>query len=112
MASGQGFEDRLEGVCALESCGVDGCSHVGLGLRGPHGAVAVGHFPLDHAVSQLSLRAIVGGFDLAGIVAKGQKLVSRAPNLGLQLSGEVASGRRRQKGFELPFELSLLPREG
>jgi hypothetical protein len=36
------LEDCLEGVCALESCGVDGCAHISLGLGGPHGAVAVG----------------------------------------------------------------------
>jgi hypothetical protein len=33
--SRQGFEDRLEGICAFEACGVDGYSDVRLGLRGP-----------------------------------------------------------------------------
>ena len=61
-----------------------------------------------------SLRSerVVRDVDLAGIIAKGQKLVSRAPDFGLQLSGEVASGRRGQKRFELFFQLSLFPREG
>ena len=84
--SRQGFEDRLEGVCAVQPCGVDGCSYVRLGLRGPHGAIAIGDFSLDHAGPQLSLRAIIGGGDLAGIVAKDQKLVLRAPDFGLQLA--------------------------
>jgi hypothetical protein len=84
--SRQGFEDRLEGVCAVQPCGVDGCSYVRLGLRGPHGAIAIGDFSLDHAGPQFSLRAIIGGVDLAGIVAKGQKLVLRGPDFGLQLA--------------------------
>jgi hypothetical protein len=37
-------------------------------LGGPHGTVAVCDFSLDHAGPQLSLRAVVGGLDLAGIV--------------------------------------------
>ena len=70
--SGRDFENCLEGVCAAEPCGVDGCAHISLGLRGPYGAVAVGDFSLDHAGPQLSLRAVVGGLDFAGIIAKDQ----------------------------------------
>jgi hypothetical protein len=86
IGSDQDFENCLEGVSAPEPCCVDGCSDVRLGLRGPHGAIAIGHFPLDHAGPQLSLRAIIGRVDFAGIIAKGQKLVSRAPDFGLQLA--------------------------
>ena len=38
--------------------------------------------------------------------------MSRAPNFGLQLPGEIASSGRAQKGCELFFQLSLFPREG
>src|ERR1035437_7839096 len=41
----------VEGVCAFEPCGVDGCSHICLSLGGPHGAIAVGDFSLDHTGS-------------------------------------------------------------
>jgi hypothetical protein len=85
VSSRQGFEDRLEGVCAVQPCGIDSCSYVRLGLRSPHGAIAIGDFWLDHAGPQLSLRAIIGGVDLARIVAKGQKLVLRT-RFGLQLA--------------------------
>ena len=100
-ASGQSIEDCLEGICALEFCGVDGCPDVRLGLRGPHGAIAIGHFPLDHAGPQLSLRAIIGGVDLARIVAKDQKLLLRPTDFGLQLACEVAFCRCGEKGGEL-----------
>jgi hypothetical protein len=42
VSSRPGFEDRLEGVCAVQPCGIDGCSYVRLGLRSPHGAIAIG----------------------------------------------------------------------
>src|ERR1017187_4389898 len=48
LSSRQGVEDSLEGVCAFEPCGVDGCSHICLSLGGPHGSIAVGDFSLDH----------------------------------------------------------------
>ena len=95
--SGEGGEDDVEAIGAVEPCGVDGCSHIRFGFGGPHGAVAVGHFSLDHARAEFSLRGVVGGIDLAGVVAKGKKLIARAPDFGLQLSGEIASGRRGQK---------------
>src|SRR5271166_2654046 len=78
---------------------------------GPHGSVAVCDFSLDHARAEFALRGVVGDVDLPGIIAKGQKLVSRAPDFGLQFPGEVASGWRGQKRFELFFQLSFLPRE-
>ncbi len=77
------------------------------GLCGPHGAVAVGGFSLDHAGPQLSLRAVVGGLDLAGMVAEGQKLVSRAPDFGLQLARQVALRRRAEHIGELIFQRAL-----
>ena len=55
IGSDQDFENCLEGVSAPEPCCVDGCSHISLGLGGPHCAVAVGDFPLDHAGPQFSL---------------------------------------------------------
>ncbi len=55
IGSEQDFENCLEGVSAPEPCCVDGCSYISLGLGGPHCAVAVGDFPLDHAGSQFSL---------------------------------------------------------
>jgi len=76
-------------------------------LGGPHGAVAVGNFSLDHAGPQLSLRAVVGGLDLAGIIAKDQKLILRPPDFGLQLACEVAFCRCGKKGGELLFKLAL-----
>ena len=76
-------------------------------MGGPHGAVAVGNFSLDHAGPQLSLRAVVGGLDLAGIIAKDQKLILRPPDFGLQLASEVAFCRCGKKGGELLFKLAL-----
>ncbi len=105
--SDQYFENCLEGVSAPEPCCVDGCAHISLGLGGPHGAVAVGDFPLDHAGPQLSFRAVVGGLDFAGIIAKGQKLVSRAPDFGLQLARQVAFRRRAENIGELLFKRAL-----
>ena len=61
--------------------------------------------------AEFALRGVVGDVDLAGIIAKGQKLVSRAPDFGLQFPREVASGWRGQKRFELFFQFSFLPRE-
>jgi len=111
--SGQGGEDDIEGVGAVEARGVDGCSHIRFGFGGPHGAIAVGwsHFSLDHARVEFSLRGVVGGIDLAAIVAKGQKLISGTPDFGLQFSSEIAAGRRGQKGFKLLLQLSLFPRQ-
>src|SRR5208283_3444314 len=77
------------------------------------GALSNGNYPppphgsLDHARAEFALRGVVG-VDFAGIVAKGQKLVSRAPDFGLQFPSEVASGRRGQKSFELFFQFSFL----
>jgi hypothetical protein len=76
-------------------------------LGGPHGSVAVCDFSLDHAGPQLSLRGVVGGLDLAGIIAKDQKLLLRPADFGLQLTCEVASCRRDEKGRELLFKLAL-----
>ena len=95
----------------MEPCGVDGCADVGFRFGGPHCAIAVGDLSLDHARAEFALRGVVGGVDLARIVAKGQKLVSRAPDFGLQFPGEIAFGRCGQKRFELFFQLSFLPRE-
>ncbi len=111
-ASGQSIEDCLEGICSLESCGVDGGSDVRLGLRGPHGAIAIGDFSLDHAGPQLSLRAIIGGVDVAGIIAKGKKLVLRAPDFGLELARQVALRRRAENIGELPFKRALFAGDG
>ena len=58
--SGQGAEDDVEGVGAVESCGVDCRSHVRFGLGRPHGAITVGHFSLDHAGAELAFRTVVG----------------------------------------------------
>jgi hypothetical protein len=69
--------------------------------------MAVGNFSLDHAGPQLSLRAVVGGLDLAGIIAKDQKLILRPPDFGLQLACEVAFCRCGKKGGELLFKLAL-----
>ena len=76
-------------------------------MGGPHGAVAVCDFSLNHAGPELSLRAVVGGLDLARIVAKDQKLLLRPTDFGLQLACEVASCRRGKKGRELLFKLAL-----
>ena len=89
-ASGQRGDDDIEWVGSLEPRGVDGGSHVGLGLSSPHCAVAVGHLSLDDTWPQLSLRTVVGGVHLSGIVAEGQQLVSRPSGFGLKLpSGEI-----------------------
>src|SRR5208337_4890772 len=77
------------------------------GRPSTYGAVAVCDFSLDHAGPQLSLRAVVGGLDLARIVAKDQKLLLRPTDFGLQLACEVASCRRGKKGRELLFKLAL-----
>ena len=104
-------DDDVEGIGALEPRGIVCRSHVRFGFGRPHGAVAVGDLSLDHAGSELALGGIVGDVDLAWIIAKRQKLISGTSDLGLQLSGEVASGGRGQKDGELLFQLSLFPRE-
>jgi hypothetical protein len=109
--SSQGGEDDIEGVGALDPCGIDGRSHVGFGFCSPRAAVAVGDLSLDHARSEPAFRRVVGGVDLAGIIAKGEKLVSRPPDFGLQFSGPIAPGWRGQKDCELLFQLALFPRE-
>ena len=76
--SGEGGEDDVEAIGAVEPCGVDGCSHIRFGFGGRHGAAAVGRFWRDHARAEFALRGGGGGIDLAGIVAKGKQLVSRA----------------------------------
>lgn len=76
----------------------------------PHGAITVGDLSLDHARSQLSLRGVVGDVHLARIVAECEQLISGAPDLGLQLAGEIAPSRGDQQGCELLFQLALFPR--
>ena len=110
-ASGQGVYDDGEGVCAVEPCGVDGRPHVRFGFGGPHGAVAVRHLSLDHTRAELALGGVVGDVDLAGVIAEGQELVSCAPDFGLQVSGEIASGRSGQKGLEPLFQFPLFSRQ-
>ena len=94
--SSQGGEDHFEGICGFEARGVDCGSHIGLGLSRPHRAVAIGDLSLDHAGLQLSFRAIVCDVDLAGEIAKGEKLVARPADLGLQCLRQIAAGRRGQ----------------
>ena len=78
---------------------VDGCAHIRFGPRGPHCAVAVGDFSLDHAGAQPSLRAVIGGVNLTGIIAKSQKLVAGPSDFCLQLACEVALRRRAVPKF-------------
>ena len=75
-------------------------------MGGPHGSVAVCDFSLDHAGPQLSLRGVVGGLDLAGIIAKDQKLVLRA-RLWLAAGAPGRIGGRAEKVFELLFKRAL-----
>lgn len=110
--STDGREDDVEGVCALEPCGVDGRSHVGFGLSRPHCAITVGDFSLDHAGAELAFRAVVGGFDLSGKIAKGEQLALSAGDFGLEVAGEIAIRRRGQEEAELLFQLPLFPRQG
>ena len=98
----------MEGVGAFEAGGVDGCSNIRLGLSGPHGAVAVGDFSLDDAWSQIAFAVVVGCLDLAGIVAKRQKLIAGPGDPGLDLVGQFAERRRPQDIGELPLEFALL----
>lgn len=83
LRSGQGAEDHGEGVRAFEPCGIDGRADIRFSFCGPHGSIAVGDFSLDHARSKFALGRVVRDIDLAGIIAKGEKLISRAPNFGL-----------------------------
>ena len=76
-------EDDVEGVGAFEASCVDGGSHVRFGFGGPHCAVAVGDLSLDDAGAEFALLRVVCRVDLVGIVAKGEKLVSRASDFGL-----------------------------
>jgi hypothetical protein len=57
------------------------------GLEQELASVSVGHLSLDHAGSLLSLRAVIGGFHLAGIIVEGQKLVSRPRYFGFDPLG-------------------------
>ncbi len=75
--SGQGAEDHRGGVRALEPRRVGGGPDVRFGFGGPWGAAAVGDVWLDHARAESALRRIVGGVDLAGIIAEREKLISR-----------------------------------
>ena len=52
------------------------------------------------------------GNDLARIIAKGQKLVSRSPDFVLQLACEITSCHCGEKGRELLFELALFAGDG
>ena len=109
--SSQGGADHLEGICAFEASGVDCRSHVRFGLRGPHGAVAIGDLSLDHAGTELSFGLIVGDVDLAGKVAKGQKLAARPSDFGLQFPRQIAAGRRGQQVCELFLQAAFLARQ-
>ena len=79
-------------------------------MSSPHCAVAVGHLSLDDTWPQLSLRTVVGGVHLSGIVAEGQELVSRPSDFGLQLPRQVASGHGDEKRREAAFKLALFLR--
>ncbi len=57
------------------------------GLEQELASVSVGHLSLDHAGSLLSLRAVIGGFHLAGIIVEDQKLISRTRYFGCGLAG-------------------------
>ena len=67
--------------------------HLGFGLGGPQRLVAVGELSLDHAGSQLALRAVVGGLHLAEIIAEGQKLASSSVDFGLQVPRQWTNAR-------------------
>src|SRR5450432_1821192 len=110
--SGEGGGEHGEWICAFKPCGVDGCSDVRLGLCGPHGSVAICDLPLDHTRSKFALRCVVRGVDVTGIIAEGEKLAPRAPDLGLELPGKVAMGRHGEKRCQLLFQLPLFPRQG
>jgi hypothetical protein len=77
-------------VGILAVAGHDGCKNIGIGLCGPHGAVAIGCFSPDPAAPRLSLQAVACRLALAGIIAKGQKLFSRPRHFSLQLERQVA----------------------
>ena len=87
-------------------------SHDRFGVGGPHGSVAVSGFSLDCTRSKSALERVVRDVDLAGIISKGKELVTRAADLGLRLSGGIASGRRGKNRRELFFQFSRFPRQG
>ena len=86
-----GYADQP--ISASGGTSPDGGTHVGFGLGGPHGSVAVGDLLLDHAGSQLALRAVVGGIHLARMFAEGQKLASGPVDFGLQVPCQWTTAR-------------------
>ena len=79
----QNTDNDVEGIGTSEPRGIDGCLQVRFGLGRPRGTIAVGDFALDYAGSALALGGVVGDVDLAWIIAKRQKLLSRTSDLGL-----------------------------
>jgi len=63
------------------------------------------YFSLDHAGPQLSLRAVVGGLDLAGIIAKDQKADLAPADFGCNWACEVAFCRSARRAASSLFKL-------
>ena len=82
-ASGaDGGEDGTEdcGTGCQAGC-IDNCAHRGLSLSGPHGAVAIGDFALDHGGTQCPLTGVVGRLDQPRMINEGQELLTGAADL-------------------------------
>ena len=73
--------------------------------------MAIGDIALDQARVELVVGDGVRDLDLGWLIAKRQKLRSGASGLGLQVSGEVASGGRGQHDDDLLLQCSLFPRK-
>ena len=87
-----GRDDEILGL------GVDLCAGVGLGLRSPNCAIAIGDFWLDHVPAKFFCRFILGGIDLVGIVTESAMLVAVADDHGPDI----------QRFGETPLQLAFL----
>lgn len=107
----QDTDDDVEETGTSEPRGIDGRSHVRFGLGRPHGAMVIGDIALDQAGVDLAVGDGVRDLGLAWLIAKRQKLRSGPSGLGLQVSGEVASGGRGQHADDLLLQRLLFPRK-
>jgi hypothetical protein len=98
---GDGAEDA---AAWSEACGIDDGSDVGLALRSPHGAVAVGDFALDNSGTEIALAGIVGRFDLAGPMGERQELIFGAREFALKRFCQIARCRRGEDIADGPFQ--------
>ena len=107
-----GFEDGLEGVGAgAQPCRIDDGANVGLALGRPRRTIAIGHFALDDGRPKRPLAGVVRWFHQSGIGSERQELIAGALEFHLQITRQVACGRRRKNGCETSLEIPAFGRD-